>query len=172
MSPFNFLLLLYVTFIVISWRSSISWLLCNTGKYFLKIVLILGSIVLYCVIKLYEVGKLLLVLSFLAFSLEVFLPSENCFLTLLGLYSLAIKHFWYSALSLSNLLSESHIFLTGNTTPLGMSSMSFYGKQVLGSIYVKLLVALEKLSRDIYLDSLSNLSLRPRTSKTSLLPTY
>ena len=40
--------------------------------------------------------------------------------------------------------------------------MSSFGKQVLGITYVKLLVALEKLSREMSLDSLSNLSLRPR----------
>ena len=61
MGPFKFLFLLYITFIVFSWKiPSISWLLCNTGKYFLQIVLILGSIVLYCVIKLHKVKKLLL----------------------------------------------------------------------------------------------------------------
>ena len=35
MSSFNFLFLLCVTFIVFSGKiRSISWLLCNTGKYF------------------------------------------------------------------------------------------------------------------------------------------
>ena len=37
MSSFQFLFLVYVTFIVFSGK------LCNTDKYFLKIVLILGS---------------------------------------------------------------------------------------------------------------------------------
>ena len=37
---FKFLFILYVTFIVFSGKiRSISWLLCNTGKYFLKAVL-------------------------------------------------------------------------------------------------------------------------------------
>ena len=63
---------------------SISWLLCNTGKYFLKIVLILGSIGLHRVIKLHVVEKLLLILGLLASSLKIFLKSENCVLTLLG----------------------------------------------------------------------------------------
>ena len=40
MSSFKFLFLLYVTFIVFSQKiRSISWLVCNAGKYFLKIVL-------------------------------------------------------------------------------------------------------------------------------------
>ena len=86
MSSFKFLFLLYVTFLVFSGKiCSISWLLCNTGKYFLKILLILGSIGLYCVIKLHVVEKLLLILGLLASSLEIFLTSENCFLTLVGL---------------------------------------------------------------------------------------
>ena len=86
MSSFKFLFLLYVTFIVFSGKiPSISCLLCNTGKYLLKTVLILGSIGLYCVIKLHEVETLLLVLGLMASSLEIFLTTENCFLTLLGL---------------------------------------------------------------------------------------
>ena len=40
---------------------------------------------LYWVIKLHEAEKLLLLLGLLASSLEIFLTSENCFLTLLGL---------------------------------------------------------------------------------------
>ena len=69
MSSFKFLFLLYVTFIVSSGKiGSISWLLCNKGKYFLKLVLILGSIGLYGVIKLHVVEKLLLILGLLASS--------------------------------------------------------------------------------------------------------
>ena len=63
----------------------ISWSLCNKGKYFLKIVLILGSIGLHCVIKLHEVESLLLFLGLLSSSLELSLTAEKCFLTLLGL---------------------------------------------------------------------------------------
>ena len=86
MSSFKFLFLLHVTFIVFSGKiCTISWLLCNTDKYFLKIVLILGSIGLYSLMKLRVVEKLLLILGLLACSLEIFLMSENCFLTLLGL---------------------------------------------------------------------------------------
>ena len=48
-------------------------------------VLMLGSNGLYCVIKLHEAEILLLFLGLLASSLEMFLTSENCFLTLLGL---------------------------------------------------------------------------------------
>ena len=87
MSFFKFLFLLYVTFIVFSGKiCGISWLLCNTSKYSFKTVLILGSIGLYCVIKFDVVEKLPLILGLLASSLEIFLTSENCFLTLLGLY--------------------------------------------------------------------------------------
>ena len=45
-------------------------------------VLMLGSNGLHCVIKLHEVEVFL---GLLAFSLEMFLTSENCFLALLGL---------------------------------------------------------------------------------------
>ena len=48
-------------------------------------VLMLDSNGLYCVIKLHEAEKLLLFLGLLAPSLEIFLTSEICFLTLLGL---------------------------------------------------------------------------------------
>ena len=49
MNSFKFLFLLYVAFIIFSGKiRSISWLLCNTGKYFLKIFLILESVGLYC----------------------------------------------------------------------------------------------------------------------------
>ena len=70
-----------------------------------------------------------------------------------------MKYFWYSALCFSNLLSELHILLKRNTTPLGMFSMLFFGKQVLFT-YVKLLGALEKIGTEMRLDTLSNLSLR------------
>ena len=47
---------------------------------------------LYCVIKWHEVEKVVLSnLSFLASSLVSFLMSENCFFTLPGLQSQAIK---------------------------------------------------------------------------------
>ena len=39
----------------------------------------------YCVIKLYEAEKLLLFIGFLASSLEIFMTSENCSFSLLGL---------------------------------------------------------------------------------------
>ena len=85
-SSFKFLFRLYVTLTVFSGKNrSISWLLCNTGKYFLMIVLMLGSKKLYCVSKLHEAEKLLLFLGLLIFSLEMFLLSKNCFLILLGL---------------------------------------------------------------------------------------
>ena len=85
MSSFKLVFLLYVTFIVFSGKiCGISWLMCNTGNYFFKIVLILGSIGLYCVIKLHVGEKLLLMLGVQASSLKIFLMSENCFLTLLG----------------------------------------------------------------------------------------
>ena len=71
-------------------------------------VLVLGSIGLYCVIKLQEVEELILVSGYLASCLEIFLKSEF-FFTLLGLKSLIIKYFWYSALQFSNLQSESDI---------------------------------------------------------------
>ena len=106
--------------------SSMFWLLCKTGKCFLIMVLILGSRGLYCVIKLHEVENLsLCVLGCLASSLEMFLISEN-------------------------LLSESQILLRRNATPLGMFSMLLLGKQVLGSTYVKLLVAFENTSTDFF----------------------
>ena len=55
-------------------------------------VLRLGNEGWYCVIKLHEVEKVVLSnLVFLTSSLESFLMSENCFFTLPGLYSLAIK---------------------------------------------------------------------------------
>ena len=86
MSSYKFLFFLYVTFIVFSGEIwSISWLLCNTRKYFLKIVLILWCIGLYCVIKLHLVKKLLLILGLLPSSLAIFLTSENYFMTLLSL---------------------------------------------------------------------------------------
>ena len=51
-------------------------------------VLMLGSNGFYFVINLHEAEKLLLFLGLLAFSLEIFLVSENYFLFLLGLYLL------------------------------------------------------------------------------------
>ena len=48
----------------------------------------------------------------------------------------------------SNFLSESKILLRQNTTPLAMVSMLLLGKHVLGSTYVKLLVAFENTSID------------------------
>ena len=65
MSSFKFLFCLYVTLTVFS-----------------------GN----CVIKLHEAKKLLFFLGLLASSLEMFLTSEDCFLTLLSL-SLATKYF-------------------------------------------------------------------------------
>ena len=68
------------------------WLLCKTGICFFIMVLILGSRGLYCVIKLHEVEMFsLCVLRCLASSLEMFLISENYFLTFLGFQSLAMK---------------------------------------------------------------------------------
>ena len=60
-----------------------------------------------------------------------------------------MKYFWQFALRLPNLLSESHILLEHNASPSGMFPMLFFRKQVLGTIYVKLLVALEKISTEI-----------------------
>ena len=45
--------------------------------------------------------------------------------------------------------------------------MFVFGKQVLGSSYAKLLVALEKMSTEMSLDTLSSLSCRSRISKMS-----
>ena len=85
-SSFKFLFCLSVTLTVFSEKIwSISWVLCNTGKCFLMMVLMLGSNGLYCVINLHEAEKLLLFLGLLVSSLEMFLTSGNCFLTLLGL---------------------------------------------------------------------------------------
>ena len=54
----------------------------------------LGSNRLYCVITLHEAEKLLLLfLGLIASSLEMFVTSENCVLTLLGFQSLATKYF-------------------------------------------------------------------------------
>ena len=47
-------------------------------------VLMLGSNGLYCVITFHEAENVLLFLGLLAFSLEMFLTSKNCFLTLRG----------------------------------------------------------------------------------------
>ena len=66
---------------------------------------------------------------------------------------MAIKYFWYSPLRFSNLLAESHILLKLKVTPLGMFSMFVFAKQVLGSTFVKLLVALEKMSTEMRLDT-------------------
>ena len=86
LSYFKLLFRLYVILTVFSGKIwSISWLLCNKGKCFLIMVLLLRSNGLYCVIKLHEAEKLLLILGLLASSLEMFLTFENCFLTLLGL---------------------------------------------------------------------------------------
>ena len=49
------------------------------------LIQMLGIHGLYCIIKLHETEKLLLVLGLFASSLEIFLTSGNCFLTLLGL---------------------------------------------------------------------------------------
>ena len=46
---------------------------------------LLGSNELYCVIKLHKTEKLLLFLGLPAFSVEMYLTSENCFSTSLGL---------------------------------------------------------------------------------------
>ena len=79
MNSFKFLFFLYVTFIIFSGKiRSISWLLCNTGKYFLKIVLILGSIGLYCVIKrntLFRlgVGSLFMWLLYILYILYIYI---------------------------------------------------------------------------------------------------
>ena len=76
MSSFKF----FFPFMVFSGKIRIiSWFLCNTGKYFLKIVLILGSIGLYFAMKLHVVEKLLLILGLLASSLDIFLTSEKNF---------------------------------------------------------------------------------------------
>ena len=86
MSSFKFFFCLYVTLTVFSGKIwSITWLLCNTGKCFLIMVLMLGSNGLSCVVKLHKAEKLLLFLGLLASSLEMFLTYENRFLTLLGL---------------------------------------------------------------------------------------
>ena len=69
----------------------------------------LGNIGLYCVTILQEVEKLLLVLGLLASSLEIFLTSENCFLTFLGLQSLAIKYFGILHYA-SQIYCQNHIF--------------------------------------------------------------
>ena len=70
MSSFKFSLRLYVTLTVFSGKIlSISWLLCNTGKCFLMMVLMLWSNGLYCVIKLNAAEKLLLLLGLLTSSL-------------------------------------------------------------------------------------------------------
>ena len=63
--------------------------------------------------------------------------------------------------------------LLSNAAPLGTFSMLFLGKQLLESTllestYIKLLVALAKMSAKIRLYSLSNVSLRSRNSKTFL----
>ena len=84
LSSFKFLFCLYVLLPVFSGKIlSISWLLRNTDKRFLMMLLMLGSNGLYCVIKLHEAEKLLLFLGPLASSLEVSLTSENSFLNLL-----------------------------------------------------------------------------------------
>ena len=59
---------------------SISWLLSKTVKCFLMMVLMLRNNGFYCVTKLHEVEKLLLLLGFLTCSLEIFLALEDCFL--------------------------------------------------------------------------------------------
>ena len=82
MSPFKFLFCLYVTLTVSSGKTwSILWLLCDTDKCFLMMVLMVGSNGLYRVIKLHLAEKLLLLLGLLDFSLKMLLISENCFLT-------------------------------------------------------------------------------------------
>ena len=150
MSFFKFLFCLYVKLTVFFGKIwSILWLLCHTGND----VLMLGSNGLYRVIKLYE-GEKLLFFSLLASSLEMFLTSGNCFSTLLGLWSLATRYFWYWTLRSSNLSSESKIFRNRNPTPLGTFSMLFLGNQFLRSTYVKLSVALTKMFTKIHLYSL------------------
>ena len=59
--------------------------------------------------------------------------------------------------------------LLSKAAPLGTFSMLFLGKQLLESSYIKLLVALAKMSAKIRSHSLSNVSLRSRNSKTFLL---
>ena len=53
--------------------------------FFLMMILMLMSTAFNCVIKLHEAEKLLLFLPLLPPPLELFLTSENCFLTLLSL---------------------------------------------------------------------------------------
>ena len=48
-------------------------------------VLMLGSNWLYCIINVHEAEKLSLFLGLLTSFLEMFLTSENCFLTLIAL---------------------------------------------------------------------------------------
>ena len=68
------LFLFYVTLMVFCGKiSSICWLLHKIGKWFLMMVLSLGSKELYCVIKLHEVERMVLSnLGFLASSLVSF----------------------------------------------------------------------------------------------------
>ena len=65
------------------------------------------------------------------------------------------------------LLSESQIILNRNPTPLGTFTMLFLGKQVLEITYEKVLVVLAIMPTEIRLNSLSNVRLRSRNSKTS-----
>ena len=133
----------------------------------------LRNIELFCVIKLHEVKKFILVLgllsplSSLASSLEIFLVRENYFLNLPGLQFLKMKHFWYFVLRFSNFLSESYIVLKRDTAPLKIFSILLFGEQVEGSIYMKVLVVLVKICTEMWLDSLSNVSLRFRNPKKS-----
>ena len=154
LSSFKFLFGLYITLTVSLGKIwSISWLLCNKSKCFLMMVFMLGSNGLYCVITLHEAEKLLLLfLGLIASSLEMFVTSENCVLTLLGFQSLATKYFWYWPLRSSNLSSDSQILLNRNATPLRTFSMLFLGKQALGlgSMYVKVLLTLAKLSSKMF----------------------
>ena len=73
----------------------------------------------------------------------------SSFKFLLLSYVSILLYFWYSALHISNLLSESHIFLKHIATPLGILSMLLYGKHVLGITYLNLQVAL----KDVFINA-------------------
>ena len=64
-----------------------------------------------------------------------------------------MKYFLYFALRFPNLLSESHILLERNATPLRMFSMLYFRKHLLVFTYLKLLIALGKMSTEMHLDT-------------------
>ena len=149
--------------------TSVCWLLYKIGKWLLMIVLRIGNKVLYCAMKLNDVEKVVFCnLSFLVSSLVSFLMSENCIFTLTGLPSLAIKHFWYSALRFSIFFIRiASLPKTQSNTLTDPLNVIFTKTRTRESIYETVCIFSKHSYRNLF-RVLSNLSLRSKNSNVSI----